>query len=130
MLKYAPVKNGKKNFFETGVGIQEGIAISGGDDNSTYYFSAQHLDKTGVTPRDEYVRNNFRLNVSRNHGRLKSTTSVSFFEDKTNVAGTDPNAGTVYRILLNSPSHINLSDYKNWRTDKFSTPDTYYNAYF
>ena len=130
LLPYAPVKNGRKDFFETGIGIQEGISFSGGDDNSTYYFSAQRLDKTGITPRDSYIRDNFRFNASRSHGRLKSSTSVSFFQDRTDVAGASPSDGSFYRILLNSPGHVNLSDYKNWRTDKFSTPDTYYNAYF
>src|SRR5690606_1854096 len=52
------------------------------------------------------------------------------FEDKTNVAGASPQDGSFYRILLNTPGHIPLTNYKHWRTDKFSTPDTYFNAYF
>ena len=85
-------------------------------------FSAQLIDKTGITPGDKYKRTNFRFNASRNYGKLETSTNVSFFEDKTNIAGPSPGAGSFYRILLNTPGHIPLTDYKNWRTDKFSTP--------
>ena len=130
VLPYAPVKDNKKNFFVTGLTQQNAVSLSGGDEKSTYFFSAQHVDKTGVTPNDTYVRNNFRFNASRKYNKLETSTSVSFFEDKTNVAGASPQDGSFYRILLNTPGHIPLTNYKHWRTDKFSTPDTYFNAYF
>lgn len=130
LLPYAPVKDNKKNFFVTGLTQQNAIAMSGGDDNSTYFFSAQHVDRTGVTPNDTYIRDNFRFNAARKYGKLESTTNVSFFQDKMNVAGDSPQDGSFYRILLNTPGHIPLTHYKNWRTDKYATPDTYYNAYF
>ncbi|RAJ19991.1 TonB-linked SusC/RagA family outer membrane protein [Gelidibacter algens] len=130
VLPYAPVKDNKKNFFVTGLTQQNAISLSGGDANSTYFFSAQHVDRSGVTPNDTYIRDNLRFNASRKYGKLETTTSVSFFQDKTNVAGESPQDGSFYRILLNTPGHIPLTNYKNWRTDKFATPDTYYNAYF
>ncbi len=128
--RYAPVKNGRENFFETGFTTQNSISFTGGDENSTYFFSAQRIDKTGITPGDKYWRNNFRLNATRKYGNLETGTTVSFFEDKSNIAGPSPTDGSFYRILLNTPAHINLQRYRNWRTDKFSTPDTYFNAFF
>ncbi|WP_191858806.1 SusC/RagA family TonB-linked outer membrane protein [Hanstruepera ponticola] len=130
VLPYAPIKNNKKDFFDTGITLQNAISLSGGGENSSYFFSAQRVDRTGVTPGDEYVRDNFRFNATRKSGKLETSTSVSFFQDKTDVAGASPNDGSYYRILLNTPGHIPISNYRNWRTDKFSTPDTYFNAYF
>ena len=130
VLPYAPIKDNKKDFFETGVALQNGISLSGGDENSTYFFSGQRVDKTGVTPGDKYVRDNLRFNASRKSGRFQTTTSVSFFQDKTDVAGASPNDGSYYRILLNTPGHIPITDYRNWRTDKFANPNNYFNAYF
>ncbi|WP_242085766.1 SusC/RagA family TonB-linked outer membrane protein [Aestuariivivens sediminis] len=130
MLPYAPVRKGRESFFETGITTQNSISISGGDENSTYFFSAQRIDKTGITPGDKYWRDNFRFNATRTYGNLESTTSVAFFQDKFDVAGPSPTDGSFYRILLNTPAHYRLSDYRNWRTDKYSTPETYFNAYF
>ncbi|TGV02048.1 SusC/RagA family TonB-linked outer membrane protein [Flavivirga rizhaonensis] len=128
--KYAPVKNGRENFFETGIGTQNSISISGGDDTSTYFFSAQRVDKTGITPGDKYFRDNFRFNATKKYGKFETGTIVSFFQDKVDQAGPSPNDGSFYRILLNTPAHIDLQKYKNWRTDQFATPDTYFNAFF
>ncbi|HMC00257.1 MAG TPA: SusC/RagA family TonB-linked outer membrane protein [Flavobacteriaceae bacterium] len=130
MLPYAPIKNGRKDFFETGITTQNGISLSSGDDTSSYFFSAQRVDKTGVTPGDKYTRDNFRFNASKSLGKWESSTSIAFSQDKTSQAGASPSDGSFYRILLNSPAHIPLSRYKNWRTDKFATPETYYNAFF
>jgi len=128
--RYAAIKDNKKDFFQTGITTQNAISISGGDEKSSYFFSAQNIDRTGVTPNDEYKRNNFRFNATREAGKLKVLTSVSFFEDKTDVAGDTPDAGSFYRLLLNTPGHIPLTQYRNWRTDKWANPNNYYNAYF
>ena len=130
LLPYAPIKDNKKDFFETGITTQNALSVSGGDEKSTYFFSAQHIDRTGVTPNDEYTRNNFRLNATREYGKFKTSGSVSFVEDKTNIAGSSPTDGSFYRILLNTPGHIPITSYRNWRTDKFANPNNYFNAYF
>ncbi|UKM65132.1 SusC/RagA family TonB-linked outer membrane protein [Flavobacteriaceae bacterium GSB9] len=130
MLPYAPVRKGRESFFDTGITTQNGISLSGGDENSTYFFSAQRVDKTGITPGDKYWRDNFRFNATRKYGKLETGASVSLFQDKANVAGPSPTDGSFYRILLNTPAHYKLSDYRDWRNELYSTPETYFNAYF
>ncbi|WP_298339359.1 SusC/RagA family TonB-linked outer membrane protein [uncultured Algibacter sp.] len=130
VLPYAPVKEGRQSFFETGITTQNGISLSGGNENATYFFSAQRVDTKGVTPGDKYTKDNFRFNGSMKSGKLETSTNISFFQDKTNVAGASPSDGSFYRILLNTPAHYRLSDYRNWRTDLYSTPETYFNAFF
>ena len=131
-LAYQAVPDNKKDFFVDGITKVNTIALSGGDDKSTFYFSAQKSDITGITPNDEYTKNNFRLNASRSMGKFKISTGVSFFTDKTNVAAQDGGyqSRPLYWSVLNTPANIPLTSYKDWRNDKFSTPEGYFNQYY
>ena len=128
---YAAVENGRKNFFVDGVTSINGVSVSGGDEKSTFFLSAQRTDVTGVTPKDEYVKDNFRLNASRTAGKLKVSSNVSFYNDKTNVQGAGGYQNRdIYWNVLNTAASVNLPDYKDWRNNKFATPEGYYNDYY
>ena len=128
---YAGVKDGRKNFFVDGVTSINGVTLSGGDEKSSFFLSAQRTDVTGVTPRDEYVKDNFRLNASRTAGKLKVTTNISFYNDKTDVVGRGGYQNRdIYWNILNTAASVNLPDYKDWRNNKFATPEGYYNDYY
>ncbi len=131
-VPYAPIKDNRKDFFQTGVSYINGFSMSGGDDKSTFYFSARRTDVTGIVPKDEYRRDNFRLNASRTEGKLKISTNVSFYKDKEDVHGASGGyqGRELYWHILNTPVNIPLTRYKNWRTDKFSTPEGYFNEYY
>ena len=130
-VNYAAAKNGRKNFFVDGVTLTNSVSLSGGDAKSSFYFSAQRTDVTGITPGDEYRRDNFRLNASTKGERLSVSTAVSFFDDNTNVVGTGGYQNRdIFWNILNTTAVVNLNDYKDWRNDKFSTPDGYYNDYY
>jgi hypothetical protein len=53
----------------------------------------------GVVPDDTYHRNTFRVNASKNIGKVSLSATTSYFTDKTNVVGstigikTDPYTG-------------------------------------
>ena len=132
LVPYSPIKNNRKNFFVDGVTKINGLSVSGGDENSSYFFSAQHTDVTGITPNDEYTKDNFRFNASRTAGKFKITTNTSYFRDKENVAASDGGYQTrgVYWNVLNTGGSVPLTSYKNWRTDVYATPETYYNEYY
>ncbi|HLA55302.1 MAG TPA: SusC/RagA family TonB-linked outer membrane protein [Flavobacterium sp.] len=130
-VPYSAVKNNRKDFFVDGVTTINGITFSGGDDKSTFFFSAQHTEVTGITPKDEYTKNNFRLNVTRSMDKLKIATGVSLFTDKTNVAGGGGYQDRpLYWNILNTPASVPLTRYKDWRNDPFATPEGYYNEYY
>mgnify|MGYP003316953095 FL=1 len=48
--------------FGTGHALQNDLTISGGGDNSTYFFSLGHLDQDGMIKNATYERTNARLN--------------------------------------------------------------------
>lgn len=131
-LPYAPVEDNRKDFFQTGVSFINGFNLSGGDDKSSFYFSARRTDVTGIVPQDEYRRDNFRLNASRTEGKFKVSTNISFHTDKEDVHGAT--AGyqdrALYWNILNTPVNIPLTRYKNWRTDIFASPEGYFNEYY
>ena len=130
-VPYAAVKNGRKNFFVDGVTAINGVSLSGGDEKSTLFFSAQRTDVTGITPQDIYVKDNFRLNATRTAGNIKISTNISFYNDKTNVVGDGGYQNReLYWNILNTAANVNLTDYKDWRNNKFATPEGYYNEYY
>lgn len=130
-VNYSAAKNGRKNFFVDGVTLTNSVSLAGGDAKSNFYFSAQRTDVTGITPGDEYRRDNFRLNASTKGEKLTVSTAVSFFDDNTNVVGTGGYQNRdIFWNILNTTAVVNLTDYKDWRNDKFSTPDGYYNDYY
>ena len=48
--------------FGTGHSLQNDLTISGGGDNSNYFFSLGHLDQDGIIKNATYERTNVRLN--------------------------------------------------------------------
>lgn len=130
-VPYSARKNGRKDFFVDGVTSINGISLSGGDEKSTLFFSAQRTDVSGITPNDVYVKDNFRLNATRTAGNLKISTNISFYNDKTNVVGDGGYQNReIYWNILNTVGSVYLPDYKDWRNNKFATPEGYYNEYY
>ncbi len=141
---YAAKPNAKINFFDKGITEQNDLAISGGDDKSRFYVSVQDVNIHGTLPKDRNRRDAFRVNGSRNFGRLSVDYAVDYTLQHSN---TSPGAFTVngsgatfggsyfqnravYWTLLNTPADIDLRDYRNWQTDPFANPNGYFNAYY
>jgi TonB-linked SusC/RagA family outer membrane protein len=131
-VPYAPVKDNLLAFYENGDTWTNTAYISGGDATSTFYVSVGQQNSDGIVPDDTYKRNTFRANASKKIGKLEISFNSSFFQDKTNVVGSTigDQDRPLYWFLLNTAANIPLEKYKNWRTDKWATPDTYFNGYY
>jgi TonB-linked SusC/RagA family outer membrane protein len=131
LLPYQAIKNNRRDFFEDGITTINGATLSGGDENSSFYFSAQRSNIAGITPNDKYVKDNFRFNASRKMGDFKVTVNTSYFSDKTDVAGAGGyQARPLFWSIINTPGNIPLTSYKNWRTDPFASPEGYFNEFY
>lgn len=133
MLAYAPIANNLRDFYETGKTYQNTVYLTGGDETSSFYMSFGRQNTTGIVPDDEYERNMFRVNASKQIGKLNLSINSSYFTDETNVTG--PNIGdqdrTLYWFVLNTPANIPLSSYKDWNNpESYAHSDNYYNAYY
>ena len=120
--------DGKNNFWETGVLNQTDLALSSGDDNSTFYLSGQYVTQAGTTPNDRYNRASIRANGTRKiNNQINITYSANYVQNRYN---TTTQTGSVYDQLLQTPPQINITDYKDWRNNIYANPNNYYNEYY
>ena len=130
-VKYSPIKNQKKNFFNTGVTLQNDISVSSGDEKSHFYLSAQDVNTTGTVPGDTNRRTGARMAGGRKSGIFSTDYTISFTQTNTSVSGGDFNQGRgVYWNLLNNPAEVPITQYKDIVNNPFATLDGFYNAYY
>jgi TonB-linked SusC/RagA family outer membrane protein len=127
MVPYSPV-NGKNSFWQTGRTNQTDFSISGGDERGTMLVSAQYVDGLGTTPKDKYNKTTVRFNGTR---QFTKALSVSFNSAYTqNRYDITSQTATIYAELMQTPANIQITKYKDWKNDPYSTPDGYYNPYY
>jgi TonB-linked SusC/RagA family outer membrane protein len=141
---YSAVPGAKLGFFNKGVTEQNELSISGGDDKSKFFLSVQDVNIAGTIPKDKNHRDVFRLNGSREFGRLTINYAADYTVQHSNTTpgafGVNGSPSTfggsyfqnrpVYWTVLNTPANIDLRNYKNWQTDPFANPNGYFNAYY
>lgn len=127
-LPYSYVKNGRKNFYQKGYGIQNDISYASSDDRGSMYLSYQRLDQSGIIDQDKKVRQTVRLNASRNYKNFKVSAKVAYTNttyDLNNVTS----AG-IYN-LINIPGNIDMANFKDWhKTGIGASPDEWINDYY
>lgn len=122
MLPYSYVKNGRRNFFNTGVTHQTNLSYSTGD----FYISAQNVNIKGVMPGDENNRRTFTLRADKEYGRFKAGFNLRYTNSQYDVTY---NNATVYYGITGSPGQYDLARFRDWKNDYFSSPDGYYTPY-
>lgn len=115
-------------FWETGVTNQTDFSLAAGDDVSTFYLSGQYANVTGTTPGDKFNRTSLRVNGTRKIGsKFLATYAVSYIQNRYDIT---TQTGSMYANMLNMPSNVDITKYKNWRTDKFANPNGFYNPWY
>ncbi|RYZ51584.1 MAG: SusC/RagA family TonB-linked outer membrane protein [Sphingobacteriales bacterium] len=120
--------DGHFKFWEKGITNQSDFSLSSGDANSTFYLSGQYATVSGTTPGDNYNRATLRANGSRKIGNtINVTYSTAYTQNRYDVTSQ---TGSMYGNMLNMPSNVDITKYKNWRTDPFASPNGYYNPWY
>ena len=128
MLPYSPVKNAKNSFWQTGLNNQTDLSISGGDERGTNFLSVQYVDGSGTTPKDKYNRTTVRYNGTRQFTRtLSLTMNTSYAQNRYDITTQTSN---IYTNLMNGPANVDVTMYKNWKTDKYADPSNYFNPFY
>lgn len=122
MVPYSYNKNGRRNFFNTGVTNQTDISYSTGD----FYLSAQNVSIRGVLAGDENNRRSVTLKSEKEYGKFKAGFNVRYTQSKYDVT---TNNRLVYYDVTGAPGQVDLGMFKDWRNDYFSSPDGYYTSY-
>lgn len=122
MVPYSYNKNGRRNFFQTGITNQTDISYSTGD----FYISAQNVKISGVLKGDENNRRVFTLKSEKEYGKFKAGFNVRYINTAYNVTTSNR---LVYYGVTGAPGQIDLGMFENWKNDYFSSPDGYYTTY-
>lgn len=121
-------KKGHNQFWEIGATNQTDFSVSSGDEKSTFMISGQYVTVSGTTPGDKYTRGNVRINGTRSIGdKLMVTYTSSFSPNKYDIASR---TGSMYDNMLNMPSNVDITRFKNWRTDPLANPNGFYNPWY
>lgn len=124
---YSP-NNSKKDFWETGITNQTDFSMSTGDDKSRNFVSAQYVNTNGTTPNDKFNRFSLRLNGDRDfNGGVSLSYNVNYIQNRYNIT---TQTSSIYDQLMQTPANVNVTQYQDWRNDKFANPNGYYNAYY
>ncbi len=131
MIPYSAVENQKRNFFQTGISSQNDISVSGGDDNGSFYLSAQDVNTTGTIMDDTNRRTGARMAASRKYGKFTADYTIGFTQTNTSQSGGDMNQDRgVYWNVLNTPPEVPITKYKDIVNNPFAQLDGYFNAYY
>lgn len=121
-MPYSYNKKGRRNFFETGVTNQTDVSYSTGG----FYISAQNVAINGTMPGDVNKRRSFFLKSDKTYGKFRAGFNLRYTNGDYNITN---NNQIVYYGVTSAPGNYDLSRFKNWRTDYFSSPDGYYTPY-
>lgn len=120
--------NGHYGFWQKGITNQEDISLTTGDERSTFYMAGQYAGVTGTTPGDKYNRTSFRINGTRKIGKsIMITYSTGYVQNRYDIT---TQTGSMYGNMLNMPSNVDITKYKNWRTDPLANPIGFYNPWY
>jgi len=85
-------------FFQTGISTNNGISISNGNDQGSFYFSISNLDQNGIVPNNHFGRTTLRLNATN---KLSSKVTIGADFAYTNSVATQIQKGSnVSGIML------------------------------
>jgi len=124
-LPYSAVEGERRRIWNTGVTTNNQLSVSGGNETSTFYLSLENNLANGVVPEDKSRRTGVRLAATTEAGRLKAGFNLAYVQ-----ASYDRTTFDFYNETINQAAHIPLSKLRDWKTNKFASPDAYYNDYF
>ena len=121
-----------KDFFRTGVTLNNGIAFAGSNEKSDFRVSYNNLHQTGIVPNTSQGRNSFALNSSyRFNPKLTVNTTVNYIKDDAdNLPGAYGKRATSTMLQFTwfgRQVDINkLKNYKDANGNTFNWNNSYY----
>ena len=99
--------------FGTGNALQNDLTISGGNENSNYFFSLGHLEQDGIIKNSTYERTNARLNYeAKLNDKMTLSTRMAYTYTDSNRIQQSSNVSGLMLGLLRTPPDFDGRDYK------------------
>lgn len=119
-----------RNFFDIGEAYITNVGVSGGSENTTGRISFNNATSDGIYPTsaDSYERNTLTLSFESKLKFLTFGGSLNYV----NTSGSAVAAGqglTVYNNLMQIPNDIDITEFRNYKSDPFNNIDNYYTPY-
>jgi TonB-linked SusC/RagA family outer membrane protein len=125
IIPYAAISGERRRAWNTGVTTNNQLSVEGGGENSTFRLSFENNLAEGIVPSDGSRRTGIRASGSTTAGRLTASYTGSYIQQK-----FDRTTANFYFEALNQAAHIPLSEYRDWRNNKFANPNGFFNDYF
>lgn len=126
-VPYTALPNEKKKFWNTGVTNQTDVSFSAKD----FSMSFQDVTIDGVMPKDQNRRSSFRLNTAKEYNKFRASFNLQYTQGNYNIVNQGASEwGAIQWLVYNTPMHIPLTQYKDWRNNKFAAFDGYFNEYY
>lgn len=122
-----------RDFYTTGLELNNTIAISGGSDKSTFYFSYGNVQSDGVIPtKSDYLgRNTLSLRTNNKFNKFSVNTSFNYVNKKVNQPATgqaSSSGSTLFQDILQIPVDLPIKDFRDY-TNKFFDVNSYFSPY-
>lgn len=122
-----------RKFYTTGYEVNNTIALSGGNDRSTFYFSYGNAAIDGVIPTksDYLMRNTFALRTNNKFKNLSISSSFNYVNKKVYQPATgqgSSSGSTIFQDLLQIPVDLPIHDFRDYR-NKFFNVNSYFTPY-
>jgi TonB-linked SusC/RagA family outer membrane protein len=121
-----------KNFFNTGVTLNNGVALAGSSDKADYRLSYNNLHQTGIVPNTSQGRNSFLLNSTfKLSPKLTVTTIANYIKDDAdNLPGAGGRRATSTMLQFTwFGRQVDISQLKNYKDangNTFNWNNSYY----
>lgn len=127
---YRALKTNVRDFFDTGLTLNNSVSITNGNENSSYYLSYGNINADGILPgnSDSYKRNNFAIRGSSKFGnKMDVSGSFNYIKKDSRVAITGQEQ-SVMDAIFQTPRDISIVDLKDYN-NKFNNIHDYYTIY-
>lgn len=112
--KYSADPNNVKDFFVTGMTFNNNIAISGGNDKTTYFLSANSLNNQGIVKTTGYNKYSIRFNAETQlSNKFSSSVSANYSSINSDLPGGGQGDGGIFNNLIQTPRDIRITDGKD-----------------
>jgi TonB-linked SusC/RagA family outer membrane protein len=131
---YSFIKNNVRDALTTGTEFNSNVALSGGTEKSTYYFSYGNVFSDGYLPSDadSYKRNNFTLKASTKVDNFTMDGTVNYVSKTQRFVAQGQSISGIgssfYEDILQIPNDIPIKDLRDYK-NKFFNVDNYFTPY-
>lgn len=130
---FSYVEDNMRDFYTTGTEYNNTLALSGGNETSTFYFSYGNVTSDGVIPSktDYYARNTFALRTNSKFKNFSINSSFNYVNKKLNAPFTGQGGSdgpSIFEEILQIPVDIRIREFKNYK-QKFFNIDNYFTPF-